>query len=155
MTNKTSHDWNVSNRYRCGIDPGVKTGLAVWDLSKKALVRVSTENIILAQMAVVDLHESGGVEVWFEDARKRTWFGGRDANQAKYGAGVREGAGSIKRECGIWEEFCCAHGIKFKSVKPASGATKWSAETFRRITGWEGRTSVHARDAAVLVFGGG
>ena len=31
--------------------------------------------------------------------------------------------------------------------------TKWSAEVFADMTGWKGRTSNHARDAALLVYG--
>jgi hypothetical protein len=38
-------------------------------------------------------------------------------------------------------------------VPPKAGATKWDADTFRRLTGYSGRTSNHARDAALLVWG--
>ena len=94
---------------------------------------------------VLALHETVGVEVWFEDARLRQWYGdkGREALQ---------GAGSIKRDCGIWEEFCAMHGIPHRAIKPAKGATKWDAERFKKMTGWPGRTNEHARDAALLVF---
>ena len=63
------------------------------------------------------------------------------------------GAGSVKRDCQIWEDFLRAHGIKYEMVAPHQGATKWTADTFARITGYTGRTSNHGRDAAVLVFG--
>jgi hypothetical protein len=86
------------------------------------------------------------IRIILEDARLRTWFGekGREALQ---------GAGSIKRDCSIWCEFAELHGIALKSVKPAKGATKWDAETFKRVTGWKERTNEHARDAAMLVYG--
>ena len=63
------------------------------------------------------------------------------------------GAGSVKRDAVIWEEFCIDNGIKFFSVPPAKGLTKWSAQTFSEVTGWQGRTSNHGRDAALLVYG--
>jgi len=31
--------------------------------------------------------------------------------------------------------------------------TKLTADQFKRITGWHGRTNEHGRDAAMLVFG--
>lgn len=134
-----------------GIDPGVRTGVAVWYRPEKRLLSVQTLSIVGA-LDFVSAQE-GPIELWFEDARLRTWFGGRDANQRKYGAGVREGSGSIKRDCSIWQEFCEARQIPYRAIKPAKGATKWSTEQFTRLTGWTGRTSEHARDAACLVFG--
>lgn len=44
-------------------------------------------------------------------------------------------------------------GIEFRALPPTKGATKMSAEAFRDLTGWRGRTSEHSRDAAMLVFG--
>src|SRR5574337_1837758 len=73
-----------------GIDPGVNTGVAVWDRGAKAFSSLTTESIVSAMGRVLALHKAGGVELWFEDARLRTWYGtkGREALQ---------GAGSIKR----------------------------------------------------------
>ena len=36
-------------------------------------------------------HGKGSLQLIIEDARKRTWFGGADARQARSGAGIREG----------------------------------------------------------------
>ena len=63
------------------------------------------------------------------------------------------GAGSIKRDCEIWEEFAALYGIPIQFIPPRKGLTKWDAETFNKMTGWKGRTSNHARDAALLVWG--
>jgi hypothetical protein len=67
--------------------------------------------------------------------------------------GRRQGAGSVKRDAKIWQDFCEDMDIPFEAVKPCAGATKRTTETFERLTGWKGRTSNHARDAAMLVFG--
>lgn len=136
-----------------GVDPGVKTGLAVWSRDTRAFVGVDTLGVIAAMEKVRSLKNAMPVRVVFEDARLRKWFGGRDANQRRYGAGVREGAGSVKRDAKLWQEFCEFHGIEYQAVPPMRGATKWSAEKFQSITGWTGRTSSHARDAALLVWG--
>lgn len=141
------------NRYIVGIDPGVKTGLALLDGSG-ALNRVETMAIDEALELVRELNALGQVDhVVFEDARLRTWFGGADQRQARSGAGIREGVGSVKRDCVIWSEFLGRHNIPFVGVKPSSGATKWPADYFTKVTGWAKRTSNHGRDAAVLIFG--
>lgn len=133
-----------------GIDPGVITGFAVWDDVARELKDVASLKIHEAMHRVLELKP--GLVV-FEDARQRNWFGGRDDKQSKYGAGVREGAGSVKRDCSIWEDFLKDHNIRFIARAPAAKGTKWKADKFQALTGWKGRTSEHARDAAVLVFG--
>jgi len=141
------------SRYYIGIDPGKNTGFAVWDAEARRLVRVETLEIIPALMAVLDYRGGVGDDpvVVFEDARKRTWIP-REKNLSEY-RGRLMGAGSIKRDCEIWEEFCAREGIRYNAVPPRKGVTKWDADQFKRITGWAGRTSNHARDAALLVFG--
>ncbi|MGG2098115.1 hypothetical protein ABFY41_11145 [Acinetobacter haemolyticus] len=137
---------------RIGIDCGVKTGFAV--ANKGVLQRVETLTITQAMDSVKELHaQNDDLVVRIEDARKRTWFGSTDARQAKSGAGVREGVGSVKRDCSIWEQFCIEQGIKFDLVHPAANTTKTKPDYFKKITGWVGRTSEHSRDAAMLVFG--
>jgi hypothetical protein len=137
-----------------GIDPGASTGYAAWDAQAKQLAAVHTLKIHEAMAYVLQVHASGMLHsVTFEDARLRTWFGSADVRQARSGPGIREGVGSVKRDCTIWAEFLGAHGIAYKGVKPAAGATKWDAATFAKRTGWTGRTSNHGRDAAILVIG--
>lgn len=133
-----------------GIDPGVQTGMARWDTRAARFTSVETLPIHRALAAVL---EPRPALVVFEDARMRTWFGKMDREHAKYGGAVREGAGSIKRDCGIWDAFLTETGLPFLPRKPKSGQTKWNPEHFSRVTGWAPRTSEHARDAGVLVFG--
>lgn len=132
-----------------GIDTGTKTGVAVMIDGK--LDSVQTLSIIEALDSVrlkANLAMSVGknVKIYIEDARKRKWFG-KNANAKK------QGAGSIKRDSKIWEEFCVYHGIAYELVAPKDSKTKLPADTFKRLTGWQGRTSQHARDAVMLVWG--
>jgi hypothetical protein len=133
-----------------GIDPGVETGVALWDDVARKFTHVLCLKIHQAMDLVRELKPD---VVIFEDARQRNWFGGRDAKQEKFGAGVREGVGSVKRDCGIWEDFLKELGVKYIARAPAAKSTKWKADKFKKVTGWEGRTNEHARDAAVLVYG--
>lgn len=132
-----------------GIDPGVKTGLAVWCKASKCLVQVDTMGITAAMQCVKELNENGTLHsIVFEDARLRTgWFGERSAAK-------QQGAGSIKRDCSIWTEFCEGLvGVPFLPVSPKTKGAKVDAPRFAKLTGWTERTSEHARDAAMLVFG--
>jgi hypothetical protein len=63
------------------------------------------------------------------------------------------GAASVKRDCTIWVDALTDWGIPFLLRAPKDGVTKMAASLFSKATGWKGRTSKHARDAAMLVFG--
>lgn len=136
-----------------GIDCGAHTGLAVWDSEEQRFTRIET--VKLHQALTFVLHtfftqDKAGVAVVFEDARKRHYLP-RERNLSEY-RGKLMGAGSVKRDATIWEEFLTDYKIPFIAQAPASGATKWKADYFARVTGWTGKTSEHARDAALLVF---
>lgn len=131
-----------------GIDTGVNTGFAVWDSSRKKFIDLETLTIHQAMEKVLmwkDIVGKDNLVVSFEDARQRKWFtGGKEKQQ---------GAGSIKRDSSIWEDFLKDKGITFRMVAPKDNMTKMDAAPFKAVTGWQGRTSYHARDAAMLVFG--
>lgn len=128
-----------------GIDPGTHTGFAVWETRTKRLVSVETLLIHEALSRVKELSEGPEqVRVIIEDARH--------VSRSGPGSRAREqGAGSIKRDCSIWEDFCDDFKIPCRFQRP--GNTKVTPEYFQRLTGWTGRTSNHARDAVMLVFG--
>jgi hypothetical protein len=137
----------------CGIDVGSNTGLAVWDGSRREFTLVATLPLWKALQTVASLAElhKGDFAVVFEDARKRTWLP-QERNVSEY-RGRLMGAGSVKRDSVIWQEFLQDNGIPFQHPGPRKGMTKWKADTFAAVTGYRGRTSEHARDAALLVFG--
>lgn len=135
-----------------GIDCGEHTGFAIWDSSRRKFNNICTLKLHQALEAVLELkHTEPSIFVHFEDARQRKWIP-REKSIGEY-RGKLMGAGSVKRDAVIWEEFLSDHGILFEAVAPRKGATKLSDETFKALTHWTGRTSNHARDAAMLVFG--
>ncbi|MFA5229250.1 MAG: hypothetical protein WC446_05825 [Candidatus Paceibacterota bacterium] len=127
-----------------GIDPGTKTGVAVWS-PKGRFLEITTTTIDKAMQIVEHYAKQDKVFVRFEDARLRKWFGGN--SYAK-----RQGAGSVKRDCSIWEGFLKRLNVEFEAVAPKDCITKMKADYFKAITGYCGRTSEHARDAAILVY---
>lgn len=133
-----------------GIDPGTQTGLAVWDCEEKRFILVKTVKIHQAFAIVRQLTKMGWLHVRIEDARQRKWFG-------KSGREKLQGAGSIKRDCTIWDDFLTDMkntGIieSFELVPPCNNITKLSAIQFRNITKFVGATSNHGRDAAMLCY---
>lgn len=138
------------NMIKIGIDAGVNTGFA--KMYGNDLVEVKTYSIIEALQAVewtIKYASENGInlKVFIEDARKRKWI----APQA--GKERLQGVGSVKRDSKIWQEFCVHYGIDFELVAPKNNKTKTSRDFLKKTTGWTGRTSEHARDAVMLVWG--
>ena len=74
-----------------GIDPGKKTGFAVWDHDARYLAEVATLSITQAMEKVrmmADILGRENIRLYIEDARQRTWF--RNSGPEK-----GQGAGSI------------------------------------------------------------
>lgn len=127
--------------YIVGVDPGKHTGLVAVQDGK--LVRAATVGAHQAwAMCLMWAADPGISLIVLEDARLR---GGSKA--------AAQGAGSVKRDCTLWLEWAAMHAVPIRSVRPDPRATKWPADRFARLTGWTGRTSSHARDAALLVWG--
>lgn len=129
-----------------GIDTGVNTGIAIWDPENQEFLDIQTVKIHQAMAMIKILLEDSKIIVRVEDARQRKWFG-------KSGREKLQGAGSVKRDCKIWEDYLRDLHVKFEMVSPSRNITKLSDEQFKKITKYRGRTSEHARDAAMLVFG--
>ena len=135
-----------------GIDPGVNTGLAVWDTVSRAFLDIRSSGIVDAMEYLRRLHSERTISlIVFEDARKRKWIP-REKDLGEF-KGKAMGAGSVKRDCAIWEEWCRAYEIDFVATPPRQGMTKWTDIAFRGVTGYDRRTNNHGRDAAMLVFG--
>lgn len=138
-----------------GLDPGVVTGYAIWEARDMVLRAVGSCSIHCAMSRVLSDRESAAARgrdflVLFEDARTLKFPGGRNAKKE---GKVLQGVGSVKRDCGIWEDFLEDHGIPYQAKRWTRGTTKWTTEYFNRVTGWDKPTNEHARDAAVSVFG--
>lgn len=134
-----------------GIDTGVKTGFAVWDSTKRAFLEIVTLTITQAMERVLIYRHFGltndyEIKLHIEDARLRKWFGNTGRERLK-------GAGSVCRDASIWADWCREHEIDCEMVAPKNNRTKMDEQSFKRLTGWKKTTSVHARDAAVMVFG--
>ena len=134
-----------------GIDPGQNTGLAVWDTVSRAFLDIRCSGIVDAMRYLSELQSERQIGLLvFEDARKRKWLP-REKSLKEF-KGRAMGAGSVRRDSAIWEEWCRTFAIPFVAVPPRPGLTKLSDIQFQGITGYDRRTNEHGRDAAMLVF---
>jgi hypothetical protein len=143
------------SRYRLwvGIDTGVHTGYAEWDRPKQQLTLVHTLGIhkVILWLHGTMLIPKEYIFVRIEDARLRTWIPRMPT--ASRERGRSEGAGSVKRDAKILEDFLLDEGIDFELVAPKHNATHVEADYFRQLTGYQKSTSKHSRAAAMLVYG--
>ena len=127
-----------------GIDCGVNTGVATWNIGSQEFLLIKTMPIHRALDYVKDRHASHVIRLRVEDARQVKF----NTNPAK-----AQGAGSVKRDAKIWQDFCEDLGIEVQFIRPSKALTKWSADAFKKYTGWAGSTNNHNRDAGLLAFG--
>ena len=125
-----------------GVDPGTTAGIAFYDLPSRKFTKVTSGKILEMMDVVFDADDP---LVLIEDARLAKYWRGGDAARA-------QGAGSVKRDCAIWEEFCVKEGFDYQLIRPNKKATKMDAATFRALTGHSERTNSHSRDAAMLIL---
>lgn len=137
---------NINKKYTyiIGIDPGVKTGFASWnvkDNSFEFICSLPIHEVII----ILNYRDNKQSFIRVEDARKRKWFGGSGREKL-------QGAGSIKRDSKIWEDYLKYKGFDYEMVAPKNNKTKLNTDLFSKITGWEKPTNEHSRDAAMLCF---
>lgn len=126
-----------------GVDPGKKTGLAIWCLITRRFVEISTTDFWGAIDKIESYAKIHTVKVFIEKPNtKAVWHKG--------GKTTAVNVGSVLREAGLLIEFCKRKGFEYKAVPPMG---KLDKDPFKKITKWNSRTSEHSRDAAMLVFG--
>lgn len=137
-------------KYVIGIDPGVETGIARLSLHNEEIDLLESMMIHNAMDFIQEFIHNSLVVV--EDARKwNGWSRGQKSGEMRSKA---QGAGSVKRDCKIWEDFLTDNEAFFIMKPPSAKGGKISHKLFKLYTGWDGgRTNQHCRDAAMLVFG--
>jgi hypothetical protein len=131
--------------YRIGIDCGVNTGMAI--VEGGSYVSIQTLTITKA-MKTIDILIADGhiVELYVEDPNLRKWYG-PNANLKK------QGAGSVKRDYSIWKTYAKENNIKLHPVHPKDVGSLFDNEVlFKSATKWVKKCSIHARDAARMVY---
>ena len=135
-------------RLAIGIDTGTVTGLAVWDIQEQKFNYVRQLKIHKAIFYIQELIETHGKDslvIFVEDARKRKFFKGVNT------AARLQGAGSIKRDASVWDDYLKDTGVEYYMKAP--GNTKVTPEYFEKLTGIKTlKGEHHLRDAAMMVI---
>lgn len=130
-----------------GIDPGAHTGIAV------------AKDGVLWKLETIQPHEIADYltkampsNVVFEDSRKQSHVWMATANRA-VSLKMARNLGQVDAWCSLIESACAQYAIPCHGVSPKAKGAKVTAATLKRLTGWDGRSNQHERDAAMLVIG--
>ena len=129
-----------------GIDPGQRTGVAVY--RDGALIELRT--VSPDQIAGV-LEELAPELVVFEDSRRQSAVFGRGVNPRAM-LKIARNVGEVDQICRQICETCRRLEIDIIAVSPLAKGAKMSADQFRAHTGWSGRSNQHERDAAMVAW---
>lgn len=131
-----------------GIDPGMKTGFAIWDGKTLTLHEYTVWETFDWLRTFLNYPHKHKTLVILEDARKNY----RPKNETDAGSDARKmGAGWIRSLSSLYEHFLQSTQAHY--ITKRKGVTKLDAVQFHKITGIETRIGEHnARDAGMMVY---
>lgn len=131
-----------------GIDPGQATGVAAYRNGKLIALYTLDSDQLENWIA-----QNPPQLVIFEDSRGTgKTFTAAKARSVAAALKIARNVGEIDRLCKDIEAMCKRMGIEAYGVTPKGKGSKVNAADFAQITGWEKRSSQHARDAAMVAW---
>ena len=132
-----------------GIDTGKNTGLAILDTKSNKWDVLKSYSIHTAMKIVEQYAQKYNCYIMVEDARLRKWKLSRDMRRL-------QGVGYVKAHAAIWEDFLDdlkkEIDTELEFVLKAPRNTKVSTDKFRILSGYDGLTNNHVRDAGMMVL---
>jgi hypothetical protein len=125
-----------------GLDPGIKTGIAFF--SNGDLVGLDT-----CAPWEVESHLNDVKRIVFEDSRLQSVVFNRGATSAAT-LKIARNVGEIDAWCKLIVALAEKHQIPSLGISPKHKGAKLDAEQFKMLTGWQGPTNQHERDAAMI-----
>lgn len=129
-----------------GIDPGKKTGFAIYDHVAKKFLHLESTDFWGAFNGCINLRKSlktDRILVVVELPTTRANFGRRGGHTTS------THIGGVIREAELLSDGLRKHGFNVLNQHPKGKITQ---KEFADITGYTGRTNEHTRDAAMLAF---
>lgn len=129
-----------------GIDPGAHTGVATY---------IGGRLVHLATIEPVDIASrielSRPARVIFEDSRllSHTWTQVKSRPAALK---MARNVGEVDAWCKLIVAVCAQLDIPAHGISPKSKGAKVDAARFSAITGWDGASNEHTRDAAMVAW---
>lgn len=129
-----------------GIDPGRKTGVAVFAGGKLFGLYTTDPNGVAAM-----LDRYNPERVVFEDSRltSPTWARGVSPAAMRK---IARNVGQVDAWCSQLVDLCAARGIVAHGISPRGKGAKLNAVRFEALTGYAGRSNQHQRDAAAVAW---
>lgn len=151
----------ITINYFLGVDPGLNTGVALWDargsrfLYVRAVSFWDATELIYSEYVRLKSFCPGDMQVVIENPKAiSTMYAKHDEYQGRVRTKIAQSVGSNKRDAELLMEFCERKSIPYQAVMPSKGTgSKEKASVFKRLTKFEGSTNQHGRDAGMLVFG--
>lgn len=147
-------------RYIAGVDPGVKTGFALWNREEKRFEWVETSTFweVFFRITKSCVLNPANTHIVIEVAHLAPFTFRQRRGKAESFATMDRMArnvGQVTREAQLLVEGFRRLGFTVSEQKPLGKAKKADDDRkqFERLTGWTERTSQHARDAARLCYG--
>lgn len=132
-----------------GLDPGRKTGVALY--VNGVLSELATIGPVELQSFLVGRSKLGRLQVVFEDSRLiSAIYSDKDAKNEAAKKKIARDVGGIDMLCLLIEDSCKRLRVRYLGLSPKEKGAKVAASAFEHITGWEGRTNEHERDAAMV-----
>jgi hypothetical protein len=136
--------------YYVGIDPGIVCGLAFLKPHSQMLHSVRSCKLHELYTAIEIMSKTNSLMVFIENPNTFIPF----KNVSKEFIEMRrQGAGAVKQTYKHIIEFLEANSIPYRPTRLQGNAKKMTAAKFKQITGWDGSSNEHGRDAAMLVYG--
>lgn len=132
-----------------GIDPGTATGIADYDVVAGELCIVECWRFWIAYEFLVSFYDRSSTLVIVEDASLISPTFHHKALTEAAKAKTSQRVGQVKRESQLLIEGLRRAGFFVQGVKPRG---KMNADQFKRLTGWQGKTNSHSRDAGAMAF---
>lgn len=139
-------------RYIAGIDPGVKTGVALWDdlLQRWNTVETWDFHQVMTWAELVSPETKAALIIVVESARNLPVYHNKHGKAGR-GIGLARSIGENNRESELLIGELKRRGFNVVTFEPRSTfedqQPKWDAATLAEVTGYAERTNEHERDA--------
>ena len=136
-----------------GIDPGATTGVAVFKDGTLTILDSLKRLSFITQLEILfDDYKAEGKNVIMEDSRMDPFWVDNKSQRVRTALPVMIRAarnlGQVDCMCNLIHELCDEWGVPIICVSPKQkGAKITSHEAFVQMSGWDGRSNQHERDA--------
>jgi len=135
-----------------GIDPGKKTGIAIFIDGKLNKLLTTTP----FELMVSFLPEEKPGLVVFEDSRLISYmynvYNSKSSQNMASSMKMARNVGTIDAWCSLIDDFCNKNDIECFGVSAKKKGSKIDSKAFFNITGYDLRSNEHERDAAMVVI---